>query len=467
MEYVADKLKSQGRRIMYAESQWFEYKNGVWVTWTAEDKRLFGILVHRLAKLHEFAWSTSTSSVEVTLQAEFGADHVVEWDATPMVVGRNKTYDLSAGHLLKHSPEHYATRSVDFDIDPDAECPLWLDMLDRIWSDHDDKSRTEHVQFLQEWMGIALVGARHARRDLRKGVFLTGLQRTGKSSISDTLEYLLGGKKRIACPSIADLSTEFGLQTLLGKSALITNEAAGGRRKGSAEKLKKLITGDSLNVNRKNLPPVEYSWHGPVIFTTNNLPKMDEEGSAFYGRCVILRFTRQFDADDADRDLRGYHDVVTMLREEGEMAGILNWAMEGYDRAIARGRFVIPKAAESAGQEFQSDNDPVFDFLKSCVEYDKASACASAAVYIACVEWALAQHDQKLSLISARQRIPAQIREVHPGVLIGRWSVKGEQTRSFAKMRLNDNGLAMLKQAAGKAYPDLARANRAVNYKYG
>ncbi len=467
VQYVVDELNARGRKLIRTACQWHEYRDGYWTAWTPSDEEAFDTFLLKVASPREFPYSTSRAAIWNTLRAHLGAEKVITFDEEPAIVALNGTYFLKRNELRKHAPEHYVTRRVDIEIDGDAGCPLWLETLDRIFEDHSADGRRDIIQFLQEWIGVAVVGARGLRRDLRKAVFLYGEKRTGKSSITDVLMKLLGGHSRVASSSVATLSSRFGLSTLIGKSALITSEAANTKTEANSLVLKNLITGDPQTADVKNEQAVPFEWHGPVVFTTNTLPRVDEDSSALYDRSAVVEFTRQFDADDADKDLRGYPDVVSMLEGEGELPGILNWAMDGYVRAVERDRYIVPKSVTSATEKYRRTNDAVYDFAKSCLVADKNSACSSEAVSIACIEYGQSTHDKRLSMIAAHRAVSRVIRDLFPKVVLERSYYEKDQFRAYGGLRLTDTGVEALKLAEGKPYPALKRAMRRVNYKYG
>lgn len=467
VEYVKDELKSRDRRLLYTDGQWHEYSQGAWAPWRRGNIDAFNTTLQRLASLREFPFSTSRHALWVTLEATLGSEDVVQFDAEPMLVCNNGTYFLAADKLKKHSPDHYATRRVHIDVDPEATCPLWLEMLERIWSDVSKQARAENIQFLKEWFGVSLVGKKNVPRELKQGVFLFGERGTGKSTVSEILIHLLGGDNCIASPDLTTLSSRFGLEPLIGKAALVTSEAASTKTEADSNRLKNLITGDLQDADRKGLPTVPFRFYGPVVFTTNNLPKIHDESDALYQRFVVLEFTRQFSADDIVDTLDGYKDGLEYLKAKQQLPGILNWALEGYDEAVERKKFTLPSAALNAADKFRRQNDRVYDFIRTCLEFDGKHACGSDAVAIACVEFVQAQHDARISVASASRAIARQVKSVLPGVIHDQGYHERRQFKAYHKLRLNYAGLSYFEMAKGKPYPTLKDAVKRVNYRYG
>lgn len=462
-------MKRQKRDILYTNGNWWKYTAGAWEIMTLVELEAFETLLHRLASEREYPYGSAHSAMHRTLRARFCREYAIQFDSVPMVVANNGTYFLEDDRLKKHCPDHFATRRIDIDVDPKADCPEWLKMLHRIFADYQETDRQELIDFLQEYMGIALVGGASIknRRDLCKGLFLVGETRSGKSSILDVIYKLLGGESKISSASISSLGGRFGLEPLVGKSALISGEASSGRTVANVEVLKKLITGDPMQVDRKGMSVIEFQFHGPVIFATNKLPKIDDETNALYNRFVVIEFNQQFTERDAKKQLGKHGSVIKFLEAHGELPGILNWALEGYDRAVERGSFIEPRVANSASERFRRSNDRVYDFVMSCLEYDEHTACASQAVAIACVEYALSQHDAKLSMSAATQSLARVIRPAMPNAVLGRTSMAGKQVRAWSGLRLNKEGLLYFQDAATKNYSGYKDAAKRVNYATG
>lgn len=470
VDYVKMELERRGRRLLYTNQCWYEYRAGAWTQWSIADAEAFETTLYKLASSHEFAYSTQKAAIWNTLRAALGSEEVVKFDPVPMIVCNAGTYFVAANKMKKHNHEHFATRRVSVDVDPKAECPKWLAMLERMFDDYTEESRRETIDFLQEWMGVAIVGGSSITnsREMRKGLFLYGATGTGKSSMAEVLIELLGGIDRIATQSLTALGTQFGLQPLLGKAALIVSEAADARTTADSNVLKNLITGEPIAVDRKNLTVMNFRWDGPVLFTTNNLPKIKDDTDALYNRCVIVEFTRQFTKEDVKATLEGYPSVIKYLRGTNQMPGILNWCLDGYDRAVERGSFSIPTQASSASEKFRRKNDMVFDFLKACCVYDSKYACGSEALTIACVEYSLAYHDTPMSVATAQRSIAASIRQTIPGIVVDQGYLNKQQFRAYSKLRLSDTGLKLLDVAATKQkYVNLKQARERTNYRYG
>ena len=107
---------------------------------------------------------------------------------------------------------------------------------------------------------------------------LIGPTRSGKGVICRVLRHLLGSEN-VPGPTLAALSSNFGLAPLIGKQLAIIADARIGARSNQqiiAERLLSISGEDSLTIDRKYLS----AWTGrlPVRFliASNELPHLDE-----------------------------------------------------------------------------------------------------------------------------------------------------------------------------------------------
>ena len=59
---------------------------------------------------------------------------------------------------------------------------------------------------------------------------------------------------------------------------------------------------------------------------------------------------------------------IARLVVASELSGVLNWALQGWERLQARGRFDPPPCMIAAGRDFKNQNNPLEEFLALCIE---------------------------------------------------------------------------------------------------
>lgn len=275
-------------------------------------------------------------------------------DQAATVACRNGVYDVATGALLPHDPRRFNLQAVPFDYDPAAEAPLWQWFLD-------DVLPKDAQQLLQEWFGYVVSG----RTDMEKILHMKGLPRSGKGTVANMLEQLIG-EETVASPSMPSLVGTFGEQPLIGKSLAVFSDINWQFRDiaEAVEIVKKISGRDARDVQRKN----REVWHGKLgvrfMIMGNDLPKFTDASGAFAYRMLHVVFpgTVQGRENPSLKD-----DLLK------ELPGVLNWALQGLARLIANGTFSMPTSASELAAEVRRQQSPVQGFLDDCCAFTDAA----------------------------------------------------------------------------------------------
>ena len=264
----------------------------------------------------------------------------------------NGILHIPTGRLIEHTPRFFAMHGADFDYEPAAPSPArWNQFLDELFGDD-----TERRLLLQEFAAYLLT----SDTSQEKALLIIGPKRAGKGVIGRVFTALVG-PDNVASPTTSDLSTQFGLEQLLGKVlALITDARFSGKgTQEVTERLLSIIGRDRIGVPRKFMPSVQTVLNTRFVITTNELPKFRDDALALPNRFVILSLDRSFfDAEE------------TNLKETlmAEMPGILNWALAGWKTLKARGKFEQPQSSKETAQELADLASPLLVWLRERCE---------------------------------------------------------------------------------------------------
>ncbi len=88
---------------------------------------------------------------------------------------------------------------------------------------------------------------------------------------------------------------------------------------------------------------------------TNHKPEIGGSDHAIWRRIRLISFNVTIPADDQDRNL--------MRKLQGELPGILNWALEGLAQYRKNG-LGYPDEIRAATEEYRGEMDPLRDFWK-------------------------------------------------------------------------------------------------------
>lgn len=240
---------------------------------------------------------------------------------------RNGLFDFSSRELIAHTPNFFCTYCLPINYDPNVAVPqLWLDTLLQMMD-----GREHLVSAMQEIFGYAI----SQERSMEKMVLFRGRSRSGKSTVLKVLRALCG-ETNVASLSMNIFGEKYGLENCVDKLLLVIPDYTADKRTDistAAERMKNISGGDPLDVRRMarvHLSNVVFP--GLCVIASNMLPNFGASAPALIERLLGVPFEVYF-GDKPDTTLKARLTTIESL------TGILNWAIEGYDRLMARGHF--------------------------------------------------------------------------------------------------------------------------------
>jgi phage/plasmid-associated DNA primase len=110
------------------------------------------------------------------------------------------------------------------------------------------------------------------------------------------------------------------------------------------------------------------------MMSTNNHPPINDRSNGIWRRMLFLPFRVAIPESEQDPQLA--------QKLKGEIAGILNWALEGRKKLYTRGSFILPRVSEEALQEYRRESNPAEVFLREEVRIDSSARTSVEAVYV-------------------------------------------------------------------------------------
>jgi putative DNA primase/helicase len=277
--------------------------------------------------------------------------------AYEMVSLQNGLLHVPTRRLYPHSADLFIATCLPFAYDRNAPSPeVWIE--DFLMKSLPGDDRSDACNLLAEWFGYCLTS------DMRfqKMLCLIGKSRSGKGVATRTLTKLLGAEN-VCTPSVDELSKDFGLSGFLGKRLAAVTDAVFSLQQSSQFVAKLLaITGnDSMNVNRKHRAILTgCRLNTKIMLASNEVPNLKDPAGALTARMLFIDFPISF---------VGSEDLGLEERIATELPGIFNWALDGYDRLYAQGRFTASKS--KALESFRRESDPVGKFIEErCILND-------------------------------------------------------------------------------------------------
>ena len=339
-------------------------------------------------------------------------------DPLKILAVSNGLLHITNRQLAPPSPRFFTLNGLAFRYDRDADIPTqFLAFLESLWPDDPD-----NALLLQEWIGYLLT----TDTSFQKILMMVGPKRAGKGTLARLIRQLIGARN-VCNPTLANLGEPFGRAVLIGKPvAIISDARISGRTDAAvvAESLLSISGQDSQTIPRKYLP----DWTGtlPTRFTvmTNELPKIEDASGALASRFLVLRLTETF---------YGREDHQLDQRLSAELPGILNWALDGYDRLYSRGKFTQPESSAALVRDFEDLGSPVSAFLRERCDVAKGAEVTQVAIFDAWKTWCAENGREHPGTI---QTLGRNLRAVLPWLDTVQHRVLGRPTRYWTGLSL-------------------------------
>ena len=221
----------------------------------------------------------------------------------------------------------------------------FMAFLDQVLPDPKVRAR------VQEYIGYTLLAdARYQRAQI-----WLGDGANGKGVLANIVQALHG---RTAAVKLDNLGG-FNLSGLVGASLVYVDEVP--RTPIDEQCLKSMIAGETILMDRKYFQPISARVLGKWLVLGNHLPVIKDHSSGFWRRWDIVSFGVTIPEKERDAML-----AQTIIKSE--LAGVLNWALEGLVRLQVRGAFdpVKPAAMEAALHDAKASTNSVIAWVDDC-----------------------------------------------------------------------------------------------------
>jgi putative DNA primase/helicase len=257
---------------------------------------------------------------------------------------KNGLFYVEDRSLNPHTMDILTTNQLPYDYDPDAKCDTFLYALDHAVGGDKDK-----IEIIQEFAGYCLT----KDTDIEKGLFLVGAAASGKSTVLEGIEAMLG-KHNISNLTMEQLCQPRFAGVFVDKLANIDNEVPHDTTRYD-EAIKKIISGQGVTVDIKFLQTYTIKPCCKLIFAANDMPRISDSSEGLFRRIILIDFNNVIPPDKRDRKIK------ERVRTEG--AGILNWALIGLNRLLKNERFTESKSVDDNVEELRMLNNAVYYFI--------------------------------------------------------------------------------------------------------
>lgn len=265
------------------------------------------------------------------------------------IVFNNGVFDLETKELLDYSPEHIIKNKIPHNYNPTSYHELLDKTLNKI-ACNDKKLRAT----IEEMIGYTLL----RRNELGKSFILTGNGSNGKSTLLDLIMELLG-EDNVSSVALKELNDRFKTFQLDGKLANIGDDISNEYIQDNST-FKKLVTGEKVNVERKGKDPYDFKNYSKLIFSANELPRINDLSGGLKRRILFIPFNAVFSKKDPDYD----PFIKDKITTPEALEYLLKIAIDGLYRILNNNNITTSKASEQVWDEYEHINNPVVSFLE-------------------------------------------------------------------------------------------------------
>jgi len=325
--------------------------------------------------LHEEGENCSISSIKELRDKTRALDHVAVSSTVDMPLYVDiESYDDTSNYLafrdclldldvlstegvrsvkLRPTPNWFSTVVLDYDYNPEVPCPKFMAFLDKVLPDKPSQD------VLQEWFGYCLT----KDTSFRSMLILYGEAKTGKSTLCNILEAMIGAENRSAVP-LECFWNRFSPQEMVGKLVNFCGDSNKIDRLAEGV-IKRFTGGDTILVDRKYKQPVTLKMTAKIIVATNVFPQVQDTSEALWDRFIIVPMNVRLQDHEVDRSLLDSTKSGWPLRRE--LPGIFNWALAGLKRLKKQGHFTVSQSFIKAKAEARHDTCSLYQFVEDMV----------------------------------------------------------------------------------------------------
>jgi len=283
-----------------------------------------------------------------------------------MVNMTNYVYNLKTGEKTEHSPKYLSRDQIPIYYDPDAACPRFDKFLSTSLENNEQKIRT-----VLEMIALCLIKNNSL---LSKAFMNTGRGSNGKSILFGIILEMIG-KENISAKTIHDFEkNHFATSALEGKLANICADVG---HKGiiETENLKKIISGDPVDCERKFMDGYTFMPYATLIFSANDIPEISDESDGFARRFELIEWRKSFYGKDRD------NSVKTIRKDPNELSGIFNKVSKIAKELLQTHSLKFESTVEDVKIQWLNKSDSTKRFVDESLSKISGSYCPVAIVF--------------------------------------------------------------------------------------
>jgi len=325
------------------------------------------------------AWTKVNSTIRAFLVFPNKTEIEKMNDYENLICLNNGILNIHTKEFIPHSKDYYFDSFVNIDYNPNAKkCPVFVEYLNHTFNN--DKETIANIIRLGGYLLDTSCAAE------RMFIF-DGGGANGKSVLINTFQLLF------AEDQITPLSLDVMASNSFSKELLIKSRVnfCAEQKKGflDSEEIKKIITGDKIEVNRKFKISLSFTPKTKIVVACNGMPTFKDTTHAIYRRLLIIRFKNRYLSKVEYDQLKGFEKKNSYLKDNKlfekiklEMPAILNLFISGLiDLRENNYEFIDSADSQVAMNEYKKDADTIREFFEDNYKTDDDGDISIAEIY--------------------------------------------------------------------------------------
>jgi putative DNA primase/helicase len=298
------------------------------------------------------------------------------FETSPNLVNlKNGVYDIKRDILLPHSPAYLFRVQHPIEYKIGARSEEFANFLEICLPEYKDR-----ITILEEMASVFLYGIK-----FEKAFMHIGSGSNGKSTFFHVLDNIVG-EENTSHVSIHELAeNRFAASKLDGKCLNTCAEISDEELK-QTRKLKSLISGDPIEVEKKCKDMFTMKNIARMFFAANKLPEINKFGEAELRRFIVTQWNQKFKSKPSQEELENgikKEDIELnrKLTSSDNLSGIFNLVMIHAKKLLEQKRFSYGQSVEQLQKEWKEKEDLIEKFSKSHLKLENGNIIAKAKVF--------------------------------------------------------------------------------------
>lgn len=281
---------------------------------------------------------------------------------------QNGILNIKTRELKEFTPEKVFFNKLPVKYDPEKDCPNVDKFLKDVLKSEDDK------EVFYELLGAIL----EKKYRIAKAFMFVGNGRNGKGKTLELIKRFVGIKNTCSVPLKQLHSDSSSVCELHKRLVNVAGDLDNSDLKETGF-FKMLTGGDEVQAKRKYLRDLLFINYAKFIFACNELPRVYDVSDGFWDRWILLEFPYKFiDKKEYDKLPENQKenkkikddDIINKILNEDELSGLLNRALDGFDRVLENSRYSITRGTEEVKNFWIRQADSFKAFCMDCIEED-------------------------------------------------------------------------------------------------